>query len=194
MDEKLADDAGSATRLRSFRFGLILFTGALALSLIGMFGFWWASTAADYAQAYQSWNCQVTRETGAIFGWYCMPDGIRFFALATTCFAYCLALLLINRILVMNWFDGAIWAQTSIRLAIAVLVVGAVIFIEFYFSEYVLEYRGKPVLIGVALAAAVASKSVFPRLNPLLLTIPLVIAGIFGFALTATVLGIVFDV
>jgi len=186
-------------RNEPFRFGLIVFSACTLVSAAAVLAIWLQSTSLDFRDAYASGNCLVTREHGgAIIEWYCMPDGLRLAALALWCSAFCLGCMLFVRFASAGWQLGTGWTLLAIRMVIAPFMAGAPVFLEFYIIAYVLPYRAHetlalPIWAGIGCSAAVVSKSLFPRVNPLWLIVPIGLASIFGFAIISVVLGIVFD-
>lgn len=187
-------------RNEEYRFGLTVFTACLLSSAVAVLVTWLQSTPVDFHDANASWNCQVTRHYGgAIIEWYCMPGALRLAALSLWCSSLCLGGVIGIRFLSADWHLGNSGFILMIRMAIAPMMAGALVFLEFYVIEYVLPYRSRgslavPIWAGIAFSAAVVSKSIFPKVNPLWLIIPIGLASILGFGLNAVVLGIVFDV
>jgi len=186
-------------RNEQFRFGLIFFSACALVSAAAVLAFWLQSTSLDFRDAYASGNCLATREHGgAIIEWYCMPDGLRLAGLTLWCSGFCLGCVLLVRFVSCDWHLGAGWSLLVIRMVVAPFMAGSFVFLEFYVIAYVLPYRAHetlalPIWAGIGFSAAVVSKSLFPSRNPLWLIVPIGLVSIFGFAIIAVVLGIVFD-
>ncbi len=183
----------------TYRFGLTLFTACMLVCAAATLATWIVSTPAQVQDAHASWNCQVARHSGgALFKWYCMPGPIRLAALALWCSVLCLGGVLFVRRLSTDELAGEGWSLLAIRAGLSALIAGAMVFLQFYLIAYVLPYRATetckvPIWAGIALAAAVASKTMFPKVRPLWLVVPIALASIPGFILITVLLGIEFD-
>lgn len=186
-------------RHEPFRFGLSVFSACVLVSAAAVLAAFLLGNAADFQDAYASWNCRVTHEHGgAIIEWYCMPDALRLAALSLWCSAFCLGCVLFVRFASAESQLGTGVSLAAIRIVLAPLMAGSLVFLEFYVIAYVLPYRANeslvlPIWAWIGCSAAAVSKSLFPKINPLWLIVPIGVASFFGFVAIAIMLGIVFD-
>ena len=180
---------------RGFRTGLIAFALAIAGSLVAVAITWLTSSPRDFVETYASWNCRVSREISLWpLHWYCLPGALRFSGLWLWASCFCFGAAWWNKQLAENWLNEQALAALVLRLVLAALAVGMLIFVQMYFAAYVLDSGGPLLIAGAFIAALLIGIAMFPRGKPLLLALPLTLAGFFAFALHASILGIVFDV
>lgn len=112
------------------------------------------------------------------------------------CASGCLGALLLNRKIAVDPAFEDMVLKPLVRFFLAALIAGALPFLQFYVSAYVIDFRGSLHLVIWFGAVAITCWLVFPEQEPIVLItlfVPLVLASIFTMTLLAMALGIVFD-